>query len=115
LFAALFFNVAIEIMKYIFAGLAICCALGTGAHAQNEVSDKAHEAAQSVKQAAHAVATDVKEGAHVVADNVKKGAHAVATTAKKVKNKVIVQCGNGDHALNRPTACKGAGGASKTQ
>jgi hypothetical protein len=100
-------------MKYLLAGMAFYFAFSLGAQAQNDVSDKAHEAAQSVKKAAHTVATDVKEGAHYVAAGAKEGAHHVATAAKKVKNHVIVSCANGDHALNRPTACKGAGGTSR--
>lgn len=73
------------------------------ARAQDDLGDKIHEAA-------HETAEGTKKVVHAVGEGVKTGAHAVANVAKKAKNQVIVRCGNGRHALRRPSACKHAGG-----
>jgi hypothetical protein len=71
--------------------------------AQEDMGDKA-------KEAAHDTAEGTKKVVHAVGDGVKSGAHAVASVAKKAKNQVILQCRNGRHALRRPSACNHAGG-----
>ena len=127
-------------MKYFMARvslfLALFLAFGVNAQAQENVKDHAHEAGQDIKHAAHEVGEGVKagahkvasvtkegahevahvakEGAHAVATGAKEGAHAVANGAKKVKDKVIVECGNGDHAVRRDGACDHAGGTARS-
>jgi hypothetical protein len=115
-------------MKHFLIGISLFAALCAGVQAQEDAKDKvkdaAHETGQGIKNAAHVVKDDVKSGAHAVASATKEGAHevahvaregahAVASTAKKVKDKVIVQCKNGDHAIRRDSACDDAGGAAK--
>jgi hypothetical protein len=116
-------------MKHILIGISLFVALCAAAQAQEDTKDKikdaahetgqdikkaAHEVKEGVKSGAHKVASMSKEGAHEVAHVAKEGAHAVATTAKEVKNKAIVQCGNGDHAVRREGACDHAGGTARS-
>lgn len=65
-------------MKKSFAIVAVYLALGSIAHADDDVRQKAHEAAHSVKHAAHAVGQGVRAGAHRVADG-----------ARHLKNRVM--------------------------
>jgi predicted small secreted protein len=89
-------------MKKYFAVISVFLAFSSIAQADNDVREKAYEAAQGIKHAAHAVGRDVRQGAH-----------HVAAAAKRAKNHVILRCGDGRHALSRPTACQGHGGVSK--
>jgi hypothetical protein len=95
-----------NIMKKFPAIIACLFLLSPLAQAQEDLGDKVHDAAHDTAQGA-------KHVAHAVGEGVKSGAHAVASAAKSVKNQVIVRCGNGRHALRRPTACKHAGGVVK--
>ena len=72
-----------------------------------QAQDDAHEKEHGVKQ-------DVKHAAHVVGQDIRQGAHHVAVAAKRAKNRVIVRCADGRHALRRADACSEHGGISKT-
>lgn len=84
---------AIMFLQFFFR-IAIFLALCSSAFAENQLGEKAHEAAQGAKHAAH-----------VVGKEIRAGAHNVARFARKTSGRVFSRCPDGRHAVRRSGGC----------